>query len=262
MQTLETAMADGIWTVTLNRPERRNALNPAMIAELTQVLDEAAIDFSCLAVILTGAGQAFCAGLDLDQLRALQGQTAAEHFRDSESIARLLRALYDCPKPTIAAVNGAAVAGGMGIATLCDFTLAVPEAKFGYTEVRIGFVPAMVSSFLVRQIGEKRARDLLLTGRLIGAQEALEMGLVTRLVSAESLMAEAAKLAQSLLRNSPEAIQATKRLLSSHESVALDRELKAAVQSSCEARTTKDFEEGIQAFLEKRPPVWRNPNQR
>ena len=255
-QTLHTRTEHGVMTVTLNRPERRNALNPAMIAELTQLLDEAAADVKCLVVILTGAGQAFCAGLDLDHLQKLHEQTSEQHQADSESIARLLRTLYDFPKPTIAAVNGAAIAGGMGIATICDFTLAVPEAKFGYTEVRIGFVPAIVSSFLIRQIGEKSARDLLLTGRLIQAQEACHLGLVTRLVATQDLLTQARSLAQSLLRNSPEALQGTKRLLSGHARATLDRELEAAIQSSSDARTTKDFEEGIQAFFEKRAPAW------
>lgn len=255
-QTLYTHIADGVLTITLNRPERRNAINPAMIAELTQALDRAAADSNCLVVILTGAGQAFCAGLDLDHLQMLRKQTAEQHRADSESIARLLRTLHDFPKPAVAAVNGAAVAGGMGLVTTCDFTLAVPEAKFGYTEVRIGFIPAIVSSFLIRQIGEKRARDLLLTGRLIDAQEALDLGLVTRVVSAEELLPEAAKLARSLLRNSPEAMQATKKLLSSHARAALDTEIANAIQAGTDARFTADFNEGIAAFLEKRPPAW------
>ena len=147
-------------------------------------------------------------------------------------MASLFRTLYDFPKPTIAAVNGPAIAGGTGLATLCDFTLAVPEAKFGYTEVRIGFVPAIVSSFLIANIGEKRARDLLLTGRIFGAEEALKLGLVNEIVAPEQLMSRAQELAAQLLENSPASLQATKKLLSSYTREQLDRQVKQAVQGN------------------------------
>src|SRR5437870_13669967 len=129
-------------------------------------------------LILTGAGKAFCSGMDLDNLKALLGRSVEQNLKDSETMVRLFRTLYEFPKVTIAAVNGPAIAGGTGLAVLCDFTLAVPEAKFGYTEVKIGFVPAIVSTFLLRQVGEKHARDLLLTGRIIGVDEAFSNGLI------------------------------------------------------------------------------------
>ena len=154
-------------------------------------------------VILTGAGSAFCAGMDLETLSALAQQTPQENQEDSRRMARMFRRIWSFPKPMIAAVNGHALAGGCGIATLCDFTLAVPEAKFGYTEVKIGFLPAIVSVFLTRQIGDKRARDLLLTGRLVEAQEAKELGLVTEIVAADKLMARAAEIADQLIAASP-----------------------------------------------------------
>jgi methylglutaconyl-CoA hydratase len=171
-------------------------------------------------------------------------------------MASLFRTLYDFPKPTIAAVNGPAIAGGTGLATLCDFTLAVPEAKFGYTEVRIGFVPAIVSSFLIANIGEKRARDLLLTGRIFGAEEALKLGLVNEIVAPEQLMSRAQELAAQLLENSPASLQATKKLLSSYTREQLDRQVAQAVQGNAGIRQTADFKEGITAFLEKRKPTW------
>ena len=254
--TLHTHTENGILTITMNRPDKRNALNPEMMENLIHAFISAGEDLSCRVVMLTGAGSAFCAGLDLDHLATLNAKTPAEHRVDSERIARLLRTLYDMPKPTIAAVNGAAIAGGMGLATICDFTLAVPEAKFGYTEVQIGFVPAIVSAFLRGQIGDKRSRDLLLTGRLIKAQEAFDLGLITRVVSEQDLMDEAHRLANSLLRNSPAAMQATKRLLSEHAHHHLDQETESAIAANAEARTTEDFKEGIRAFLEKRQPEW------
>jgi methylglutaconyl-CoA hydratase len=254
-QTLRTHAEEGVLVITLNRPERRNALSPEMIHELTEAL-EAAGESHHGAIILTGAGSAFCAGLDLDHLETMTARTRDQHRADSENIARVLRTLHNVPKPTIAAVNGAALAGGMGLATICDFTLSVPEAKFGYTEVKIGFIPAIVSSCLIRQIGDKRTRDLLLTGRLIKAEEAHELGLVTRIVNEQDLMPEARKLAQCLLRNSPEAMQATKRLLNYYANHHLDAEIEAAIAANSEARATEDFKEGVRAFLEKRTPDW------
>jgi methylglutaconyl-CoA hydratase len=250
-----TRSANGVMTITLNRPEKRNALSPALIEELARALHEAE-SCDCGVVILTGAGSAFCAGLDLEHLQTMQALTPEENRRDSENVARVLRALYDFPKPLIAAVNGPAIAGGMGLATIPDFTLAVPEAKFGYTEVRIGFVPAIVASFLLRQVGEKRTRELLLTGKLIKAQEALQLGLVTQIVAAEDLMQSAECLAQTLLQNSPQAMQAVKRLLAKHASRRLDAEIQDAIDANAEQRSTEDFREGVRAFLERRKAVW------
>jgi methylglutaconyl-CoA hydratase len=263
--TLHIHNDSGVETILLNRPEKRNALTPQLISDLTQALEAAGANRQCSVVILTGAGSAFCAGLDLEHLRAMtQGSTNDPRFleecqNDAETIADLLRTLYCLPKPTIAAVNGPAVAGGMGIATLCDFTLAVPEAKFGYTEVRIGFVPAIVSAFLRAQIGDKRSRDLLLTGRILDAAEAMSLGLVTRIVSEPELMAEARALAQRLLRNSPTAMEATKRLLNKFSDRHLPAEIEAAILANVQARTTEDFREGVRAFLEKRDPRWSAP---
>src|SRR4029077_3822826 len=163
--------------------------------------------------ILTGAGTAFCAGMDLDMLAAIAKQSPAENQEDSRRIAKMFRRIWSFPRPLIGAVNGAAFAGGCGIATLCDFTLAVPEAKFGYTEVRIGFLPAIVSVFLTRQIGEKRCRDLLLTGRIIEAPEAKEFGLITEIVPPERLLPRAHELAAALIEASPSSLSRAKHLL-------------------------------------------------
>lgn len=250
-----TESANGVKTITLNRPDKRNALSPALIDELTQALHEAET-CGCGVVILTGAGSAFCAGLDMEHLETVKAHTPAEHRLDSENLARALRALYDFPKPVIAAVNGPAIAGGMALATIPDFTLAVPEAKFGYTEVRVGYVPAIVASFLMRQVGEKRTRELLLTGRLMKAREALDLGLVTEVVAPEELMRSARALAQTLLVNSPQAMQAVKQLLSKHARRRLDEELEDAIDVNAQARSTADFKEGVQAFLERRRACW------
>ncbi|MDE3061889.1 MAG: enoyl-CoA hydratase/isomerase family protein [Acidobacteriota bacterium] len=251
--------ANGVRTLTLNRPDKRNALNPELIDELTSALHEAA-ECDCGIVILAGAGQAFCSGLDIEHLAASTATTPEDNRLASESMARVLRALYDFPKPVIAAVNGPAIAAGMALATIADFTLATPESKFGFTEVRFGFVPAIVASFLLRQVGEKRTRDLLLTGRMLKAQEALQLGLVTEIVTADELLKTARALAQSLLLNSPQAMQSVKRLLAKHAARRLDEELADAVDANAQQRATDDFKEGIRAFLNHRRAEW--PSQK
>src|SRR3989442_1929653 len=180
--TLTLQTEGDIAAITLNRPEKRNAISTEMIEELLAALEEAEAS-PARVVILTGAGKAFCSGMDLDALAALAQQSPEQNLEDSKRMARMFRRLWSYSKPLIAAVNGPAIAGGCGIATLCDFTLAVPEAKFGYTEVKIGFLPAIVSVFLSRQIGEKKTRDLLLTGRVIEAAEAKGMGLVNEILA-------------------------------------------------------------------------------
>jgi methylglutaconyl-CoA hydratase len=207
-------------------------------------------------VILTGAGKAFCAGMDLEELKSLLGKTHDENVKDSARMARVFRRLYEFPKPTIAAVNGAAIAGGTGLATMCDFTLAVPDAKFGYTEVRIGFVPAIVSSILVWQVGHKIARDLLLTGRLFDSAEAYRLGLVNEVVAAEKLIDRSLELAAQLRENSPSSVRATKKLINSFIGTALDQQIAGAIEDNARIRTTADFREGISSFLEKRKPRW------
>jgi methylglutaconyl-CoA hydratase len=254
-KTIQLAYDSGIATITLNRPDRRNAISFELIDDLLRALQEVEAS-DARVLIVTGAGKAFSSGMDLDNLKTLIGRSPKENLKDSETMVRLFRALYEFPKVTIAAVNGAAIAGGTGLALLCDFTLAVPEAKFGYTEVRIGFVPAIVSTFLLRQVGEKQARDLLLTGRIIGAEEAARMGLINEIVAPENLMTRARELAALLMENSPTSLRATKKLLNDHARAELDSRIEAAVRENAAIRTTPDFREGIAAFLEKRKPVW------
>jgi methylglutaconyl-CoA hydratase len=253
--TLQLAFEDAIATITLNRPEKRNAVSFTLVGELLAALDEVERG-GAQALIVTGAGKAFCAGLDLEELKSLLGKTHDENVKDSARMAALFRRIYDFPKPTIAAVNGAAIAGGTGIATMCDFTLAVPEAKFGYTEVRIGFVPAIVSSVLVWQVGHKIARDLLLTGRLFDAAEAHRFGLVNEVVAPEALRERARALAGQLLENSPTSLRATKKLINGFIAASLDQQIADAVEDNARIRTTADFREGVTAFLEKRKPRW------
>lgn len=256
-ETIKLTTEGHVGIITLNRPDKRNAISPHMIEELLAAFDEIESGPTRV-VILTGAGKAFCAGMDLDALRVSADASHSQHLEDSRRTARLFRRIWGFPKPTIAAVNGAAIAGGSGLATLCDFTLAAPEATFGYTEVNIGFIPAFVSVFLVRQIGEKRARDLLLSARIFDAKEAYEMGLVTMVVAGDCLLGRAREIASAIVAASPSSIAHTKRLLLSSELEAVDRDLEAAIAASAAARAMPDFKEGLAAFLERRPPKWAN----
>ncbi len=257
--------------ITLNRPEKRNAITLEMIDEIAAALEmcerrRRAGEVRVL--VLTGAGTVFCSGMDLAMLKDIAEQTtassppagtAAEPAADARRMAELFAALYRFPAPTIAMVQGHAIAGGCGLASVCDFSLAVPEAKFGYTEVRIGFMPALVTVYLLRLVGEKRARDLLLTGRIFGAHEALAWGLVTEVVPADQLLQRTRELIAELLHNSPGSLVETKRLIERLASQPdFERALEAAAIANTAIRQTADFREGITAFLEKRPPDWRH----
>jgi methylglutaconyl-CoA hydratase len=255
MSTVRVEDDGAVRTITLNRPERRNALAPEMMDELVAALGEAN-GCGARVVVLAGEGESFCAGLDLAVLREMGSMTTEQHRIEAERVARMFRALWDCDVPTIAVVQGAAVAGGTGLATMCDFTLAATEAKFGYTEVRIGFVPALVSAYLALQVGDKVARGLMLSGRLFGADEALRLGLVSEVVFLADLKSRAAALAAELMRNSPQSLRATKRLLRAQRAEGLEAALELAMEANAASRETADFREGVASFVEKRKPVW------
>src|SRR5271163_2414549 len=210
-ETLTLEFSGQLATITFNRPEKRNAISERMISEIQSALDAVETSHARVAII-TGAGKSFCAGMDLEMLAAIASQSSADNMEDSRRVAKMFRRIWSYSRPMIAAVNGAALAGGCGIATLCDFTLAAPEAKFGYTEVKIGFLPAIVSVFLTRQIGEKQARDLLLTGRIISAEEAKAFGLAGEIVPAGNLMQRAHELAAELIAASPSSLTRAKHL--------------------------------------------------
>jgi methylglutaconyl-CoA hydratase len=253
--TLTYQHDNAVATIALTVPEKRNAISAQMITDLLGALQHAEQDAANV-VIITGSGKAFCAGMDLDELQTVARQTLPKNLEDARRMTKLFYRLHSFPKPVIAAVNGAAIAGGCGIATLADFTIAVPEAKFGYTEVKLGFLPALVSVFLRRRVGDRHLRDLLLTGRIIDAAEALRMGLITEITPPESLMDRAREIAAMLLAASPSAVAMTKRLLLNFDRVAIRAELEAAIEASADIRATPDFREGVAAFLEKRSPHW------
>jgi methylglutaconyl-CoA hydratase len=240
--------------VAINRPDRRNALSRVLIAELTAAFHQASDDPAARCVILTGTGPAFCAGMDLDELRGTLGTEQDLVWDDAAKLSALYEIIYALPKPTIAAVNGAAVAGGAGLVSVCDLAMSVPEARFGYPEVRRGLVAAMVMPHLLRHVGERAARYLLLTGELVDAIEALRLRFINAIVSPEHLMEAADSWALSLAEGGPKALAMTKQLLGrcSHQAVAVDELAKA----SAEPRLTDECRHGLAAFFEKKPAPW------
>lgn len=247
-----------VLTLTLNRPDKRNALSADLVAALSAALDEAAGDDGVRVVVLTGAGKAFSAGADLAALEALQAASPEQNLADSRHLARLFEQIYLHPKPVVAAVNGHAIAGGCGLAAVCDLSIVAEGAKLGFTEVRIGFVPAIVSVFVLRKLGEAAARDLLLRGHLIDAAEAARIGLVTRAVPAEALGETVAQLAAEIAaETSPTAVALTKRLLADVPGMGLAEAISHAAGLNAFARGTDDCRAGIAAFLNKTSPPWR-----
>lgn len=247
-----------VLTLTLNRPDKRNALSADLVGALKEALAKAADDDAVRVVVLTGAGKVFSAGADLAALDALQSASPMDNLADSRHLAGLFEAIYRHPKPVIAKVNGHAIAGGCGLAAVCDIALVSDRALLGFTEVRIGFVPAIVSVFALRKLGEAAARDLMLRGHLITAAEAAAQGLITRVVAPERLDAAVDTLAQELAtETSATAVALTKQLLADVPGMGLNEALGHAVQLNALARGTDDCKAGIAAFLSKTDPPWR-----
>src|SRR5262245_17647055 len=242
--------------LTMNRPDRRNALSRGLIAALTDAFQRARDDAAARCVVLTGAGPSFCAGMDLAELAETLNQKTedATVWDDALRLAKLYDLIYGLPKPTIAAVNGPAVAGGAGLVTVCDLAVTVPEARLGYPEVRRGLVAAMVMPHLLRHVGERTARYLLLTGELIDGAEACRTGLINAVVPKDGLLEHAHGWARALAEGGPQALALSKDLLHrfSHQSLSLEEAAKA----SAAPRLTDECQQGLKAFFEKRPAPW------
>lgn len=258
MQTITTTSADRIGYISLNRPEKRNALSPEMVTELKEAFAAFKEDDSVKVIVLKAEGKVFCAGADLAYLQQLQTNNYAENLEDSLHLKGLFEAIYTCPKPVIAQVHGHALAGGCGLANVCDFVFSVPEAKFGYTEVRIGFVPAIVMFFLLRKIGEARAKELLLSGDLITADRAYEYGIVNFLVEKDDLATRVQEFATRLAnKNSGQSMALVKEMTNTIQMMDMEKGLYYAAEMNAEARSYDDCKKGIDTFLNKKEqPTW------
>ena len=243
--------------ITLNRPEKRNALNYEVVAELKAAFTRAETDEACKIVVLRANGAVFCAGADLEYMQQLQANTYEENLADSTHLMQLFLQIYKLKKVVIGQIHGHAIAGGCGLATVCDFSFTVPEAKFGYTEVKIGFIPAIVKVFLLRKLGEAKAKELLLTGDLILADEAQKMGLINYVVSGEDLEKTVSKFAQKLIaENSAQSMALTKEMIADVQSMPLEEGLHYAARMNANARATADCKKGIASFLTKEKLSW------
>jgi methylglutaconyl-CoA hydratase len=243
--------------ITLNRPAKRNALSADVVTELKQAFETAEADDDVKVIVLRASGDVFCAGADIKYLQELQANTYQENLADSTHLMQLFHQIYTLKKVVIGQVQGHALAGGCGLAALCDFTFAVPEAKFGFTEVKIGFLPAIVSVFLVRRLGETRAKQLLLSGDVFSAQQALDYGLITFLVDQDELADAVRDYALRLVReNSANSMEMTKELLAHLPALSLEEGLRYAAQRNADARATDDYRRGIAAFLNKEKIDW------
>ncbi len=240
--------AGGIGRITLARPEKKNALDLAAARELRESLREFAADSSVRVVLLSADGDDFCAGADLSALNALLGADAETQLLDAEALGDVFRVMREMPQVVVAAVRGRALAGGAGLATACDLVIAHEDARFGYPEVRVGFVPAMVMALLRRLIGEKRAFELVATGRLVGAREALELGLVSRVASAAEFDVTIEKLIADLAATPAEALRMTKRLFYALDGTSMEDGIALAARVNVEARSTQAFREGIRRY--------------
>lgn len=256
-QFVNYQVTDRVATITLNRPEKRNALNAQVVTELQNAFERAAEDSEAKVIILAASGDAFCAGADLAYLQELQQNTYEENLADSTHLKKLFHQIYTHPKVVIAKVQGHAIAGGCGLATVCDFSFTVPEAMFGYTEVRIGFIPAIVKVFLLRKIGEGKSKELLLSGELINAEKAVQMGLINRVVAVEALDEKVDAFARMLVqKNSGQSMTFTKQMIAAVQEMTLEEGLDYAAAQNARARASEDCQKGIAAFLNKEKPTW------
>ena len=255
LSRIRTVRADGLGVITLARPEKRNALDRETAVELVAALHELEAADDVRVVIVEGDGDDFCAGADLTALEATLDAGIDTHIEDARALGRVFGLMREMSKPIVAIVRGRALAGGAGLATACDIILAEESAQFGYPEVRIGFVPAMVMTMLRRAVGEKRAAELVLTGRLIGAAEAERIGLISRCVPTAAFPDEVAKTIEALVNSPRTAMGLTKRLLYRMDDLDFAQSIASGIATNVESRATDDFRSGVRRFLGRSGPA-------
>ena len=256
-QTLTVTIQDRIGQVTLNRPELRNAFNEHSIAELALAFDELGRHELVRAIVLGANGPAFCAGADLNWMKKMAGYSDSENRADAMRLADMLRTIYTCPKPVVAKVQGDCYAGGMGLVAACDIIVAVEEANFCLSEVKLGLIPATISPYVIKAMGENASRRYFLTAERFGAQEALRIGFAHEVVSADALDAKVAEIVKALVNNSPNAVQQAKALVREVAGQEVNDALLAdTAERIAQIRASDQGREGVASFLEKRKPAW------
>ena len=257
MGALTLTHTGALLTITLSRPEVRNAFNDEVIAQITQAFQTAAASAEVRAVVLAAEGPAFCAGADLNWMRRMADYTRTENLADAAKLAEMLRVMYACPKPTIARIQGDVVAGGMGLVAACDMAVAVDSAGFCLSEVKLGLIPATISPYVVRAMGARAAHRYVLTAERFSAQEAHRIGFVHEVVPADQLDAKVAELVKALVSASPNAVRSGKELVQTVAGREIDGALIAqTVEGIADIRSSSEGKEGVQSFLQKRKPGW------
>ncbi|MCF6305730.1 MAG: crotonase/enoyl-CoA hydratase family protein [Rhodobacteraceae bacterium] len=246
----------GVATLLLNRPEKHNVLSAVMIAELTQAAADLGADSAVRVVVLTGAGKSFCAGGDLEWMRAQMLADRAQRMREARKLAEMLQALNTMPKPLIGKINGQAYGGGVGLMSVCDVAISDENARFGLTETMLGLIPATISPYVVARMGERFARRVMMSGRRFGAAEAKEMGLISRFVMAEYLDKAVEVEVAPYLKAAPQAVAATKALIRRLGVVIDDAVIDMTIEALADTWEGAEAAEGVAAFFEKRKAVW------
>ena len=257
MSAIQITQQGSVLTLTLNRPDMRNAFNDEVVAELTRAFQDAASRADVRAVVLAAVGPAFCAGADLNWMRRMADNTRAENLADAAALAEMLRVMYECPKPTVARVQGDVFAGGMGLVAACDMAVSVHSASFCLSEVKLGLIPATISPYVIRAMGARAAHRYFLTAERFSATEAHRIGFVHEVVAEEQLDAKVAELTHALVSASPNAVRSCKMLLQEVAGRDIDAPLVArTVEGIADIRSSSEGKEGVQSFLQKRKPNW------
>ena len=255
-ETLDIKQEENHFTIYLNRPEVHNAMNEKLMKELTNCFNEIYKDETIRTVILTGKGKSFCAGADLNWMKSMASFSKKENIEDSRLLLNLYEAIYNCPKPVIAKVNGHAFGGGLGLFAVCDLVFAVPDCKFAFSEVKLGIIPSVISNYIIRRIGISKVRRLFITGERFNSEFGKEIGLIDSVLSEDKIDEEINKFIKIICSSGPEAIQEVKKLTDAYEKMSLDNYKEHTVKKIAELRISKEGQEGINAFLEKRKSNW------
>jgi len=254
--TIELQRKKNIVTIYLNRPDVHNAMNEKLMKELTTCFKNLSEDKEVRVIILSGKGKSFCAGADLNWMKSMAKYSKEENIKDSRLLLDLYEAIYNCPKPVIARINGHAFGGGIGLFAVCDINISVPNCKFAFSEVKLGIIPAVISTYIVRRIGLSNMKQLFITGERFNSEHAIKIGLIDHVVPEEELDSFIQKYSEQLISSGPNAVKEVKKLVESYEKMDINKYKEHTVRKIADLRISKEGQEGINAFLEKRKTKW------